>query len=121
MNKYIPYVFAKNVQLLQCPICRNPFMIANSQLKCTNHHAFDFAKTGYVNYHNKAVKTLYDKKLFKARSAIIENGYFDSLEQSIVKLLLDELERKGQLTILDAGCGDGSLFSNILLSLRLGT
>lgn len=90
----------------------------NSQLKCETNHVFDLSKTGYVNLIRFPAKSHYNKDLFKARSTIIENGFFRALEREIENQIGDFAIQKDDLTILDAGCGDGSLFSNLLLRLK---
>ena len=118
MNQHISCVVENNMPLLQCPICNKDFDTYTTQLVCKNKHTFDIARNNYINFHQKAVRSHYNKSLFQARSHLIENGFFQVLESAIVKILLAESESKSSLTILDAGCGDGALFSNILLSLR---
>ncbi|RFS15122.1 methyltransferase domain-containing protein [Emticicia sp. C21] len=118
MNQHILSVVDSNTSLLQCPICNKDFEGHTTQLVCKNKHTFDVDRHNYINLFHKAVKSHYHKNLFQARSHLIENGFFQALESVIVRLLMEELERKTSLTILDVGCGDGALFTNILLSLR---
>ncbi|RYU95272.1 methyltransferase domain-containing protein [Emticicia agri] len=118
MNQYISGVVENNTTLLQCPICNKDFENHAIQLVCINNHKFDIARHNYINLFHKAVKSHYHKNLFQARSHLIENGFFQALESVLVRLLMAESERKTSLTILDIGCGDGTLFSNTLLSLR---
>ena len=121
MNQHISCVVENNMPLLQCPICNKDFEQHTTQLVCKNNHTFDIARHNYINFHQKAVRSHYNKTLFQARSHLIENGFFQALESVIVKLLMEESGRKSSLTILDVGCGDGALFANILLSLRWDT
>lgn len=118
MNQHIPCVVDSNTSLLQCPVCNQNFERHTTQLVCKNKHTFDIARHNYINLLHKAVKSQYTKSLFQARSHLIENGFFQSLESVIVRLLMAESESKTSLTILDIGCGDGALFTNMLLSLR---
>ncbi len=118
MNQHIPCVVESNTSLLQCPVCNKDFERHTTQLVCKNKHTFDIARHNYINLLCKTVKSRYLKSLFQARSHLIENGFFQALESVIVRLLMEESACKTSLTILDAGCGDGALFTNMLLSLR---
>lgn len=90
----------------------------NSQIKCEKNHVFDLSRTGYVNLIRNPAKSHYNKELFQARSKIIESGFFRALELEIENQINNFVDQKHTLTILDAGCGDGSLFSNLLSQLK---
>src|SRR5690606_18811767 len=83
MIRHISYAFEKSINLLYCPFCGCNMELDNSQLKCETNHVFDLSKTGYVNLIRFPAKSHYNKDLFKARSTIIENGFFRALEREI--------------------------------------
>jgi len=118
MNEHIQCVFEENTHLLQCPVCSSNFEWQRHQLVCHNTHRFDISHPNYINFQSKSVNSRYSKVLFQAGSSLIENGFFFRLEQVLVKLLMQTVAHKENLTILDTGCGDGALLTNILMSLR---
>lgn len=103
-------------ELLQCPICNGSFEEHEKHLVCSNNHCFDIAKAGYVNLCSKQGKGLYDKELFKARVAITRAGFFRCLEEQIGNIINIITEEDREIVMLDAGCGDGTLFSRIIKS-----
>ena len=104
--------------LLKCPICKTRFTNYIKYIACERKHTFDFSKSGYLNLLKRNKNVIYDKYLFNARKQIAKNGFFDGVEQQIIKIIIDKYQLKKQLTILDLGCGDGTIFSNILLALK---
>lgn len=111
-------VLKKDIQHLICPICKTKFNNHIQFITCLNNHTFDIAKEGYINLALKKSKSIYGRELFDARKKVIQQSFFDSLEEIIVKMVHDRYLQNEQLVILDAGCGEGSLFSRILLSLK---
>lgn len=94
--------------MLRCPVCHEPIFKQNDKIyRCNNHHSFDIAKKGYVNFllaHKMNSKLPGDNKLMvDARSNFLNKGYYSSFKNKL-KELIDENKPKN---ILDAGCGEG--------------
>ncbi len=86
-----------------CPICLKPLSREGNSLRCPARHTFDVAREGYVNLLLKKPGGLYeDKALFEARRAAYRAGFFTPLAEAILPFV-----RPG--TVVDAGCGEGSL------------
>jgi len=87
---------------------------------CQNNHCFDIARTGYVNFLTRPVKTEYDKELFRSRNIINDSGFFDPMLETTCNLILEHVERFNvkDIKILDAGCGEGSHLGRIINSLN---
>jgi len=111
-------VFNENINLLQCPICKKKFSIISSQLKCQSGHSFDFAKEGYVNFVLHSVSTRYDKQLFQSRREIYKNDFFKPLKNNLLSEIVNLTKPNHKKFILDAGCGEGQLFIDILKDLK---
>lgn len=88
------------------------------QLKCINGHSYDLSREGYVNLVGHAVKTHYNKQLFTSRKSITQKGFFKPLRDFLVHEISLRKNSSENLSILDAGCGEGSLFSQVLEMLR---
>lgn len=98
---------------LKCPICSSLFTFGsnNKSLACGSGHNFDMAKQGYVNFCGGSMGKLYEnKELFRARRNIYEAGFFKGVEEA-VREGLKELFPEGGGTVVEAGCGEGSLLS----------
>ncbi|WP_246861096.1 putative RNA methyltransferase [Bacillus sp. REN3] len=101
--------------LFACPMCQSSMKVLESKsLVCSNHHTFDFAKQGYINFTSNSI-TKYTKELFEARRKLItEGGFYKPLSNAIAKAINDHVEKeKETIFILDAGCGEGSHLSTI--------
>ncbi|MCG1010788.1 methyltransferase domain-containing protein [Salinicoccus sp. ID82-1] len=105
---------SEHAALIRCPICGGEMHVETlASLVCSNSHAFDFAKQGYVNMLNKRVTTQYDQTLFKnRRDFILESGFYSRMHGVVV----DIIHHLGtdDMTVLDAGSGEGSHMERIL-------
>jgi 23S rRNA (guanine745-N1)-methyltransferase len=95
--------------MLLCTVrdCRLPLLLDARRYVCANEHAFDVARSGYVNLlqpQDKRSKTPGDTPdAVAARRRFLERGHAAPLVDTIVRALpLRENE-----TLLDAGCGEG--------------
>jgi 23S rRNA (guanine745-N1)-methyltransferase len=80
-----------------------------TSLICSKNHCFDLSKRGYVNFLSNSAQTKYDKSLFESRRMIWNCGLFERLSENISTKILNECKPKSeQITMLDAGCGEGT-------------
>lgn len=97
--------------IFQCPVCTSPMKIIElKSVVCDQHHTFDIAKQGYVNFLTRPVHSEYDKALFEARKTVIDSGLYERLHSMIREIIDEEKAPK----VLDTGCGEGSHLSHIL-------
>jgi len=95
--------------LLLCTVrnCKAPLVLDERRYVCANAHAFDVARSGYVNLlqpQDKRSKTPGDTpEAVAARRRFLERGHAAPLVDAIVRALP---LRQGD-TLLDAGCGEG--------------
>lgn len=95
--------------MLLCTVrnCRAPLTLEERRYICANAHAFDVARSGYVNLlqpQDKRSKTPGDTpEAVAARRRFLEHGHATPLVDAIVGALP---LREGE-TLLDAGCGEG--------------
>lgn len=96
-----------------CPSCGGPLHESVARYVCERGHAFDRARSGYVNLSTSARRgdTL---TMLHARRRFLENGFFEPLSNAInagVSRHLERLRETARLTghdvIVDAGCGEG--------------
>jgi 23S rRNA (guanine745-N1)-methyltransferase len=102
--------------IFKCPLCDSTMKVFDSKsLICSNNHTFDFTKQGYINLTTHPIKTKYSKELFEARRKLIaEDGFFEPLSQAIAEIINKHVAiKKGTLSLIDMGCGEGSHLSNI--------
>src|SRR5699024_12340936 len=72
-----------------CPICHSPMKVSElKSLICSNNHAFDFTKQGYVNLLTHPSNTKYSNDLFEAiRKIIADDVVFDVFTEKIEDVL----------------------------------
>lgn len=114
-------LFSEYAGLFRCPLCTSPMRLVDlKSLICTNHHCFDLAKKGYVNFSTRPLQTKYDRQMFSSRRVIQEKGLFSLLDTKISEIILDQIIHnkimpfRKTAVILDAGCGEGSHLPAVL-------
>jgi 23S rRNA (guanine745-N1)-methyltransferase len=86
-------------------------MTDNQSLVCSVNHSFDMSRDGYFHLLPNAKPTKYNKELFEARKLINASGYFERLLQTLASGISRSMPWRANafpLSILDAGCGEGS-------------
>ncbi|MDR2736252.1 MAG: methyltransferase domain-containing protein [Gracilibacteraceae bacterium] len=96
---------------LLCPVCSEHLTPTAKNAFCPRGHSFDRARQGYLNLQLAPTKTQYTKTLYQARQHLFRNGVFDPLLSSLGSLIPRRDGNGKSPTILDAGCGDGSLLA----------
>ncbi|MCR8987121.1 methyltransferase domain-containing protein [Brevibacillus laterosporus] len=99
--------------IFRCPVCKNQMhMVNRKSLLCIKGHNFDLSGHGYINLLTRASSTKYSKQMFTSRRTICKGGFFDPLNEIISERIMTET-KKERISILDAGCGEGSHLSSI--------
>lgn len=101
----------KNKNFFKCPVCNEAmFMNSFGSLICNSRHNFDLSKKGYLNLLTSSNASVYSKELFEARHRVCEAGFYTPLIDELAKIIdgyKKSMNRK-EISILDAGCGEGS-------------
>jgi len=103
-------IFQESELDLMCPVCGASFgMSGQKSLVCANHHCFDFAAKGYVNFipNQKQASETYSKGLFESRAAVFEAGAYDKVYDEIYSIILSKFGDAPKVNLLDVGCGEG--------------
>ncbi|MFD0697559.1 putative RNA methyltransferase [Paenibacillus sp. GCM10027628] len=109
----------KYQEIFRCPLCKKTMQGINFQsLVCSNQHCFDIAKHGYVNLLSRGSSTKYDKKIFEYRRLLSNSGLFNPLHVAVSKIIMNQHASNELISILDAGCGEGSHLNNIQLEIN---
>lgn len=95
------------MNLLMCPVCRQPLSLTDRTWRCDNKHSYDVAKQGYVNLHvvqHKHSKNPGDTpESVQARRAFLSAGHYAPLQQAVV----EKIRSLRIENLLDIGCGEG--------------
>ncbi|MBT2713688.1 methyltransferase domain-containing protein [Pseudomonas sp. ISL-88] len=108
--------------VFRCPLCHARMSVSlYKSLICEHGHTFDISKQGYVNFLTKPVKSQYRRALFEARRELFETQkFFDPLRREITEIISCLQSPQKPMTVLDAGCGEGSHVSAVCRALRAG-
>jgi 23S rRNA (guanine745-N1)-methyltransferase len=97
--------------LLACPVCGEPLREAERMFRCSNSHAFDVAREGYVNLllaqHRRSKDPGYSKQMIASRRAVFEASHYQRLADGIAELIVSYLPDRSERVVVDAGCGEG--------------
>lgn len=100
--------------LFSCPICQKDMHVSDDgHVLCHNHHSFDIAKQGYVNFMIKPFTSMYSKSLFESRQEVMNSGLYEPVQKAIAKYVGNQTK-----TILDTGCGEGSHLNKVINELE---
>lgn len=96
------------MESLRCPVCHTALKKDNRTYYCVNKHAFDCAKSNYVNLlHSQQSKTKQhgdEKVMVVSRRRFLEQNYYLPL----VNVINDFIESTDMNNmIVDMGCGEG--------------
>lgn len=96
---------------LLCPIDQNELRQDGNTWRCQNKHCFDIAKQGYVNLlpvqNKKSLDPGDSKEMIAARRDFLNSGVYQPIAIALAKTLAALSKKHKQLSILDAGCGEG--------------
>ena len=70
-----------------CPKCLSESCIENISLVCRNNHRYDFSKKGYIHLINNYKPTKYSEELFKARSEVFGNDFYENVLKNVQSLV----------------------------------
>ena len=114
----------ENVHIFKCPLCGSGMRMHDEKsIVCAKNHCFDLSRRGYINMLTSTAKTDYDRPLLDSRNHIIKDGFFDPLTEKLAGLIQDHALKTaaGKITVLDAGCGEGSHLARVIKRIKLRT
>ena len=102
---------------LMCPIDNLPLIYQSGSLTCSNGHQYDIGKPGYANLlsvqHKRSKSPGDSKDMVNARAAFLSGGFYAPIARHLAELIADN--ESEDLTLVDAGCGEGYYLEQISL------
>lgn len=93
--------------ILQCPLCQAPLAPGGNAYHCTNRHAFDLAREGYLNLlpvqHKKSRDPGDNADMVRARREFLAAGHYAPLRDAVAA----QVAALAPASVLDIGCGEG--------------
>lgn len=103
---------------LACPIDGKLLEIHEKQLSCESGHAFDIARQGYVNLlpvqHKRSKSPGDSKEMVSARTRFLNSGVYKPVANKLAEIVYTQISGDAETCLLDAGCGEGYYFNDIL-------
>jgi 23S rRNA (guanine745-N1)-methyltransferase len=101
-----------NKSIFCCPVCKETLHQQEKTLLCSKGHSYDIAREGYVNLllaNQKASKEPGDSpEMLRARRNFLNSGYYRRLAENVADIIIRHIDKTDEnVTILDAGCGEG--------------
>lgn len=97
------------VRYLSCPVCGARLDLGDGSLRCTDGHAFDIARQGYVNLtRGKPSHEGDSAAMLDAREAFLATGHYAPLAGAIAEAIARAAGRvPDDVCVADAGAGTG--------------
>ena len=92
-----------------CPKCQNKLTLSSQTYKCPQGHCFDLSSKGYVNLLLSGKSGIHgdSKEMLVSRREFLSMGYYAPIIKELGEILAQKFETAKEITILDAGCGEG--------------
>jgi len=98
------------LNLLVCPLCGAALSRTDKTLRCPAGHAFDIAKSGYVNLlppgKEKNARTGDERDMVRAREDFLSLGHYGAITDALAAAAAQFAPRESYVTC-DMGCGEG--------------
>ncbi len=93
---------------LACPVCAQPLAREGAVFRCEAGHAYDVARSGYVNLllanQRRSKDPGDDKAMMAARAAFLDAGHYAPVADALADAVLADPTAH---RIVDVGCGEG--------------
>lgn len=92
-----------------CPKCKEELVLSEHSYKCRNGHCFDISAKGYVNLLMSGKSGIHgdNKDMLIARRDFLSLGHYSPIIRRLAEVIKRKYPNKKELTVLDAGCGEG--------------
>ena len=103
--------------MLICPLCKTELLEEPKRFYCPKGHAYDKAKSGYVNLLIGSSMKSHgdDDAMVNSRTRFLSQGHYDPLKNELITIIKD---LKVQ-SLADLGCGEGTYTNAIQKALNI--
>ena len=97
--------------VLACPVCGAELSVGASAAACPNAHAFDRARSGYLNLllsnKKQSAEPGDSPAMLQSRRAFLQGGFYDQMAVAANAAVLETLAGRTESHVADLGCGEG--------------
>jgi 23S rRNA (guanine745-N1)-methyltransferase len=96
---------------LACPVCGEALTLSASGAACVNGHAFDRARSGYLNLllanRKQSLEPGDSAAMLRSRRAFLQAGFYDPMSAAANAAVAEILAGRAGAHVADVGCGEG--------------
>jgi len=95
--------------MLACPVCGGPLTLGAAAATCSNEHAFDRARSGYLNLllTKRSAEPGDSAAMLQSRRAFLQAGFYDAISSAATAAVVKILGSRTHAHVADVGCGEG--------------
>ena len=97
--------------VLACPVCDADLGIGATDAKCPNGHAFDRARSGYLNLllsnRKQSAEPGDSPVMMQSRRSFLQGGFYDGMAEAAHRVVAEALADRVAPHVADLGCGEG--------------
>jgi len=95
--------------MLACPVCGGVLALGAAAATCSNKHAFDRARSGYLNLllTKQSAEPGDSKAMLHSRRAFLQAGFYDAISSAASAAVVEILAGHPHAHVADVGCGEG--------------
>ena len=97
--------------VLACPVCDASLTIGATAATCPNGHAFDRARSGYLNLllsnKKQSAEPGDSPAMMQSRRAFLRGGFYDPMAAAASGAVTELVAGRPQAQVADLGCGEG--------------
>ena len=95
--------------MLACPVCGGPLTLDAAAATCANTHAFDRARSGYLNLllRKQSAEPGDSAAMLQSRRAFLQAGFYDAISSAATAAVVKILGSRTHAHVADVGCGEG--------------
>ena len=110
--------------ILKCPVCDRALTIGNASATCDRGHAFDLARSGYLNLllpnQRHSPEPGDSPAMLNSRRTILQAGFYEALASGTHTAVAQVLAERGAGHIADLGCGEGFFLDSVARRMATG-
>jgi 23S rRNA (guanine745-N1)-methyltransferase len=111
-------------RILKCPVCDRPLTVLGASATCELGHAFDLARSGYLNLllpsQRHSPQPGDSPAMLRSRRAMLQAGVYDPMASATHAAVVGVLADRGAARIADLGCGEGYFLDRLARDLAAG-
>ena len=103
-----------------CPKCQYKLTLLTQTYRCPQGHCFDLSSKGYVNLLLSGKSGIHgdSKEMLVSRRDFLSAGYYAPIIKEVSEILASGRKPGDEITVLDAGCGEGYYTDGIYNELK---